>query len=171
MNGEPSAGVVRADRGTAAVEFAIAVPVLLTMLGCLADFGLAFWYKGLLAGSVAQGGQYAFLARTDLLSAATPTAAIQKVQAVVGRRLLLPSANVTVSYPLACGCVSGTPAAFSATACGATCPNGTTAGTYVTITARHTYTPVLPFYSKLAGSTASASATVTLVESTTVRLR
>lgn len=165
LSGKPHRDAGQDDRGTAAVEFAIVLPVLLALLGGLADFGLAFWYEAMLAGSVAQGGQYAFLARTGF-----STATIGTTQAVVGRKLSLPSANVAVSDP-ACGCVSGKPATLSAATCGATCPNNTTAGAYVTIIARYTYTPILPFYSKLAGSTGPASTTVTLVESTTVRLR
>lgn len=157
MSGKAPAGVARDGRGNAAVEFAIVLPVLVALLGCLADFGLALWYKAVLAGSVAQGGHYAFLARAGF-----STATIGTIQAVVGRRLSLPSADVAVSDPV-CGCVSGTPAAFSEKACDTACPNGTTAGAYVTITARHTYAPIMPLYSKLAGST--------LVEATTVRLR
>ena len=154
MNGKPSSNIARDGRGVAALEFAIVLPVLLALLGCLADFGLAFWYKGLLAASVAQGAQYAFLARMNLSTAA--------VQGIVGRKLSLPPDAVVVTAP-ACGCASGMPATVSGTACGATCPNGATAGAYVTITARYAYTPIMPLYSWLAGTT--------LVESTTMRLR
>ncbi|MDQ2762839.1 MAG: pilus assembly protein, partial [Pseudomonadota bacterium] len=93
----------------AAIEFAIIVPVLLLLLGGLADFALAFRSKGLLASSVAQGAEYAFLAG--------PVVSAAFVQSVVAQKLALSPADVTVTGP-ACACVSGTPASATEQVCG-----------------------------------------------------
>lgn len=151
------AKVIRDGRGVAAVEFAIIVPVLLLMLGGLVDFALAFWNKGLLASSVAQGAEYAVLVGPDVLAS--------NIQSVVGLKLAIPAAKITITGP-GCYCVSGTPAAAVSTACVSLCPNATQAtkpGTYVTISAQYTYTPFMPLYSKMTDTV--------LTETTVVRLK
>ncbi|MCW3475433.1 TadE/TadG family type IV pilus assembly protein [Limobrevibacterium gyesilva] len=124
----------------AALEFAIIVPVLLVMLAGLTDFALAFWSRGVLASSVAQGAQYAVLVG--------PTVSTSAIRSIVGQQLSLPAANVTITGP-SCYCVSGTPAAASIQTCGNPCPNGTMPGTYITISASYTYTSLMPLYSNL----------------------
>lgn len=144
---------MRDGRGTAAAEFVIILPVLLLMLGSLADFALAFWSKGVLASSVAEGAEYAV--------AAGPSVSASAIQGIVRQKLSLPAANITVTGP-ACYCISGTPATAAVQTCGKTCPSGVAPGTYVAISARYTYTAVLPLYSHLASPV--------LVESAMARL-
>lgn len=141
-------------RGLAGIEFAILAPVLLLMLGSVADFALAFWSKGVLASSVAEGAEYAFVAG--------PGASAFSIQSIVGQKLSLPAAAVSVTGPN-CYCVSGTPATAASQVCGLPCPNGATPGTYVTISARYAYTSILPLFSELANPV--------LVETTVVRLK
>lgn len=117
-------------------------PVLLLMLGCLSDFALAFWSKGVLANSVAEGAEYAVVAG--------PGVSASSIQGVVGQKLSLPAAAITVMGP-SCYCVSGTPATAVAQACTQPCPTTLALpGTYVTISAQYTYRSLLPLYSKLA---------------------
>lgn len=143
------------NRGLAGVEFAMLAPVLLLMLGCLSDFALAFWNKGVLANSVAEGAEYAVVAGPDVSASS--------IQSVVGQKLSLPASAVTVMGP-SCYCVSGMPATAVAQACTVPCPTTSTLpGTYVTISARFTYTSLLPLYSHLANPV--------LVETTMARLK
>lgn len=125
-------------RGTAAVEFAIIVPVLLLILGSLVDYSRMFWSKGLLASSIAQGAEYAFVVG--------PTVTSANVQTVVRRTL--PTASVVVTGP-SCYCVTGTPATVISQSCGTTCTNQIVAGTFVRISATYTYSSVMPLQSKL----------------------
>jgi Flp pilus assembly protein TadG len=149
------AGRIVADaRGVAALEFAFAVPLLVLLLGGVTDFALAFWTKGVLASSVAQGAQYAFLAG--------PGVSVQAVEGIVAQKLSLPASNVMVTAP-ACQCVGGTPVAATSQACGQTCPDGTTAGPTMIISASVTYRAMLPLFSQVANPV--------LVESATVRLK
>lgn len=149
-----SPGSVRDERGLAALEFGLVAPVLLLLLGSMIDFTLAFWSKGLLASAVAEGAHYAFVTGPGVSASA--------IQNIVGQSLSLPAAAVTVTGP-GCRCLSGTPVTVTAQVCGNPCPNGTTPGTYVTITARHAYASVLPLYSSLVNPV--------LVETATVRLK
>jgi Flp pilus assembly protein TadG len=148
------ARAIRDKDGLAGVEFAIVAPTLLLMLGCLTDFALAFWSQGVLASSVAEGAEYAFVAGTGVSASS--------IQSVVRQKLSLSAAAVTVTGP-SCYCVSGTPATAASQTCGQTCPNGATPGTYVTISAQYTYTSILPLYSKLANPV--------LTETTMARLK
>lgn len=142
------------QHGVAALEFAIAMPAMLLLLGGLTDFTLAFWNKGMLASAVASGAGYATIVGPNVSASA--------IQNIVMRKLSLPVSDVTVTGP-ACYCVSGTPAAASNQACTSPCPDKTMPNTYVTISARYTYTPLIPYYSHLAS--------VMLVETTMARLR
>lgn len=145
--------IARDRRGLAGIELAIVMPVLLILLGGLGDFALAFWNKGLLAESVAQGAQYAFLVGPGVSATA--------VQSVVRQRLSLPAANVAVTGP-GCYCVSGTPAVAASQACGNPCPDATMPGIYMTISASYQYTSIL---------VSSHLTNPVFVENATVRLR
>lgn len=134
------AQVTRDDRGVAGFEFALVSMVLITLLAGLADFGLAFLQKGLLASAVAEGASYAVLVG--------PTVTPSSIQNIVGQRLELPASDVAVVAP-ACYCVSGTPAAATNQDCANPCPDGRNPGVYTRITAKYTYSALLPFYSRL----------------------
>lgn len=142
------------DRGVIGVEFAIVAPVLVVMLGSVTDFALAFWTKGVLANSVAEGAEYASIAGPSVLAA--------DIKSVVGQKLSLPAPAITVTGP-SCYCVSGTPATSALQANCKPCPDGSTPGTYVNISAQYTYKPLLPLYSQLASPV--------LVETTMTRLK
>ena len=146
--------VAKDQLGLAALEFAISMPVMLLLLGGLTDFSLAFWNKGMLASAVAAGAEYAAIVGPNVSASA--------IQSIVMQKLSLPTSDVTVTGP-ACYCVSGTPAAASNQACASSCPNNTVPGTYVVISAKYTYAPLLPYYSSLAS--------VMLMETTMARLK
>ncbi len=146
--------VIADDRGLAGIEFALTAPVLLLLVGCVVDFSLAFQARGQLASSVAQGVQYAFLAGSNV--------AATSIQNIVQQALSLPEGSVTVIGP-SCYCISGTLAAITASGCAQPCPDGTTTGTYMTISAHYTYQSIMPAYSYLVNPV--------LVESATVRLK
>lgn len=130
----------RDDRGGSALEFAFVTPVILVVMGGMTDLSLANWTKGMLANSVAEGAAYAMLAGPGVTAA--------NIRAVVSQKLSLAASSVTVSGP-ACQCLSGAvPSVATSQTCGATCVDGTLAGTYVTISAQFTYTPVMPTFSQ-----------------------
>jgi Flp pilus assembly protein TadG len=135
-----SAELMRDVRGVAGVEFVLTAPILILLLAGLADFGLAFWHKGVLASSVAEGASYADIAG--------PTVNTSTIKSIVGQKLALPASSVTITGPM-CYCVSGTPATAAVQTCGILCTDGITPGKYITISAQYTYRSILPTFSRL----------------------
>jgi Flp pilus assembly protein TadG len=121
------------------VEFAMATPLLLMMLGGAADLGLAQFYKTNLANAVAAGAQYAYLTG--------PTVTSANIQTVITDAMYLPtgvSGNFTWNIVAPRGlCVTGQGPSTSSTTAGSTCSDGSTAGTYVTITVTYTNTGIM----------------------------
>ncbi|MGA3399360.1 MAG: TadE/TadG family type IV pilus assembly protein [Acetobacteraceae bacterium] len=130
-------------RGIAATEFALIAPVMLTLLLGVYDVGNAIQERLQLEQAVRAGAQYALSwpDQTSGISAAISAA--------------LPpswtSPTVTVSAP-ACWCWSSGGGATS-TPCSATCAEGSTKRSYVTLTATNNATPFL--FSAIAGNSAT----------------
>jgi Flp pilus assembly protein TadG len=154
-------------RGVAAVEFALIAPILLLLLGGVADFGLLMSGKSQLANGVAQGVEYALLTGSRVSAASVQTA----VQNGSARSGMSASVIVSVTGP-ACYCVSGQPAVLPASStplsssytCTGTCPaSGQAPGAYLIITASYAYQPLMPLYSKLSNPTVTETVTLRLL--------
>lgn len=147
---------LRATKGGAIVEFAFLFPILLSLIGGVADFGLYLWQRGRLANAVTYGTHYAFLvgtatgANTNIKSAVTSVAAAS-----------LTGTTVSVTGP-ACYCVSGTnPPTMTASTCGVNC-SGTSVkpGYFVNIQASYTYTPIFSVLAQYLNTTMYESVTM-----------
>ncbi|GAC1482360.1 MAG: hypothetical protein NVS2B11_07880 [Acetobacteraceae bacterium] len=152
-------------RGIAALEFALTAPVLLIILGGIADFGLVMVGRSRLANGLAQGMQIALATGPGVTGASISAA----VKAGVSRAGLAETVTVTVTGP-ACYCTTGSPAqlgskaALSGGACTSTCPAPATGpGAFVIITATYTYQPLMPLYSTLAAATVTQTTTARLL--------
>lgn len=151
-------------RAVAAVEFAVICPLLLLIMGGLADFPLAFWDHSLIETGIANGATYAFQQmQADL--ALNQQVSASEVQAIVESAINLSDVTVVVTQPaLECENIddSTTPptATLVAAAAGSTCANGSLPGTYVTITASYVYKPLMPLYSQMANTTFTETANV-----------
>lgn len=148
------ATLARGNHGTSAVEFALAAPVLVGLLVPLADLGIAYSRQIQVQHAAQAGAQYAIL---HAWNSNSPTA----ISNIVTSAGALPGIAANPAPSEFCGCPSGN--AVAAAACASTCPDGQTAGYYVVVNARTTYTPPLP-YSVLGSS-------VTLSAQSTVRVR
>jgi Flp pilus assembly protein TadG len=116
--------------GVSSVEFAVALPVLVTLLTVLVDFGIGFYEKMEVEDAAQAGTHYALLYGWD-------SSAIQN--AVTNATKL--SVSASPSPTKTCGCPSGS--AVTAATCGAVCASGLSAGTYVTVNAQASYTPLI----------------------------
>jgi len=119
--------------GVASVELAIIAPILAVALVCTVDLGLGI-YRNMQVEAAAQAGtQYVIThgfsanAITTAVAGATPLTTI----------------SATPAPAQFCGCA--TSGGIASSTCGAPCPGGSNPGTYVTVSARASYTPLLPY--------------------------
>lgn len=145
----------RGRRGTAAIEFALASPLMLTMIGGLFDFGHAEYARIALASAVSAGAEYAVLTGSGVSSTAIRSV-VQSASALDGASL-----TVSVSAPHY-DCIGGSTPTLTTAAAGATCADGSPAGSYVTISAQYSVNALLKAF--------TPSNAMTLTESATVRL-
>ncbi len=145
--------LLRDDCGAAAVEFALLAPLLLFLLGSLADLGLSLRCQGLLAGAVASGAQFAFNTG-PAVGAAAVKQMVQGSSSLVG-------VSATITGP-ALYCVTGSPAKLATAVVGQTCSDGTAPGTYLTISATYLFTQLLPSQSSFMNPSLSETASVRL---------
>ena len=125
-------------RGVAALEFALAAPLLIVMAGGFSDLGRAQIARSALANGVAAGAEYAMIV---MAAGTTPTQA--NITSVVQKSSGLPNAatTVVVTYPGSSFnwyCVTGstgTASTYTASSSGGVCSDGTAAGYYLTINA------------------------------------
>jgi Flp pilus assembly protein TadG len=121
------------NAGNSAIEFALVAPFIIFLAVGTADYGIAS-YERMAAQHAAQiGAEQAALHGFDT---AAITNAVQTATA-------FSTISATPAPTQSCGCVSG--AAFSDQACGTACPDGTNAGTYVTVSAQLFYRTILPY--------------------------
>jgi Flp pilus assembly protein TadG len=138
---------LREDLGVSAIEFALVAPFLCTFILGVVDLGFGFQAQMAVTQAAQAGSYYAMLNGFNASA----------IQTVVGSStgtsgITSPSAAQT------CGCPSGTAVATST--CNSTCPNGQTAGTYVTISAQYLYTPILSYPGLPSPMTLSATSMV-----------
>jgi Flp pilus assembly protein TadG len=143
------AGVARAEAGNAAIEFALAAPILIGLLVPVADLGMAFSQQIQVQQAAQAGAQYALLHGYDgsaignAVTAATTLASVSAAPAPTQKF----------------ACPTGT-AIGPAVSSGTSCQDGETAGSYVIVNAQSNYSSVMP-YSVLGSSvTLTAQATI-----------
>ncbi len=149
----------RNRRAVAALEFGLALPFLIFVFAGVIDFGFAQWNRSAMSTAVADGAYYAF--RTG------PGVTAANVKTMVQNASPISSVTVPTINAPACYCISGAaaPATMSSATCGNTCPDGTTAGKYIIITADYTLTSFFPansWINFLHGGAIQDSATVRL---------
>jgi len=136
--------------GAAAVEFGIIVPMLALMAISVTDIGLAVYRKMQVEGAAQAGAQYAIMngydssAITSAVTSATNSSAI----------------TATPAPTKFCGCPTGS--SISTITCGATCSGGSTAGTYVAVSAQSVYYTFLNYQIVATSHTFNAQSTVRL---------
>ena len=146
------AAMLRDRKGVSVVEFALLAPALIAVPVPIVDLGLGLYAKMEVQNAAQAGAQYALVH-----SASGPLASAQ-VQAAVTASTAL---TVTAGMSQSCGCPSGS--AVVATACGTNCAGGAAPGTYVTVTAQATYTPLVA-YPVLGNSVALAAQSMVRIQ-------
>jgi Flp pilus assembly protein TadG len=160
----------RDRRGAAAVEFALALPILVAVLGGMTDLGLIERARGQLAEAVDAGGQYAVLTGTTATAQSIETAICAAANPISSSCAATGSPAVVVSATApTCGCVTNTAGTITLTAasCGSTCSGsatagGATAGSFVQMSASYTYQSILGINSKVVSKTITEKSWVRL---------
>lgn len=120
-----------AEDGVSAIEFALVVSILCVLVLGILDFGVGFWEQMQVGSAAVAGADYAVKNGYD--SSAIQTA----VTSATG----LSAIEASPAPSQSCGCPDATAGIISAT-CGASCSGGGTAGKYVTVNARVSYTTI-----------------------------
>ena len=120
--------------GIAAIEFAMVAPTLVILFICTADLSLGIYRKMQVQNAAQSGAAYA------MLYGFAPSSISSAVTAATG----FSSVNASPQPSEFCGCPSAS-SGVSNISCGSACPNGATAGTYVTVSAQATYQTILPY--------------------------
>jgi Flp pilus assembly protein TadG len=123
--------------GASAVEFALVLPILVGMLIPLVDLGFGFYAQMRVQNSAQAGAQYA------IIHGWNNGANITAIETAVTNATTLASVTASPTPSQACGCASGT--SISPIDCNSTCPNGATPGSYVTVNAQASYSPLIPY--------------------------
>lgn len=137
-----------ATSGTAAIEFAIIGSVMVTLLVVGADLGMAFYSDMQVQTSAQSGAEYAVVHGFNASGISTAVTNATSTSGI----------DASPEPFQSCGCVSGS--TVNNTTCGTVCPDGMTAGTYVTVTATRTYSTIIPYPSLPATFTQTAVSTV-----------
>ncbi|GBQ28997.1 hypothetical protein AA12717_3113 [Gluconacetobacter sacchari DSM 12717] len=151
----------RRGAGVALLEFALVTPVLLAMLAALADFPLAFWYRMVVLSAVEGGAHYAFAVEQNEsgTQASLSPGAVRNVVLAIGG---LPGMRATVGSATT-NCIQPGPVSrLVAVPADGTCADGTSPGTYMSIAASYSYSPLMPVYAMVAPTDLTGAATVRL---------
>jgi Flp pilus assembly protein TadG len=122
------------EEGTAAIEFGVIGTFLGLLLLGLVDFGMGYWRQMQVGNAARAGVEYAITNGWDQA----------KITTVVGGATGWGSITATPAPTKTCGCPDVT-AGIAAATCGASCTGGGTAGTYVNVNARASYSTVFTY--------------------------
>ena len=146
-----SRSIWAAEEGVGAIEFAFIASILSMLLLGICDFGLGFWEQMQVGNAARAGAEYAVKNGYDTTN----------VQTAVTNSTNLSGVQASPAPSTSCGCPDAT-TGVSARTCGATCPSGSTAGTYVTVSAQVSYQTLFAWPGLTSPMTLASSVTVRL---------
>jgi Flp pilus assembly protein TadG len=133
-------------RATAALEMALAMPLLLVMIGGAADLGLAQFYRTNLANAVAAGAEYAHFTGTGVTTANIKTVIQDAMYLPAGAssQLTVVFTGTSLGVPAAGWyCITGAGPTVTVSSQGSTCSDGSAAGYYLSFQATYTNTGLM----------------------------
>jgi len=138
----------RERSGAAAVELALALPFLAAVLLPMVDIGMAAYQQMAVDDAAQAGAAYALVHGWNSTAIQTAVTSASDIAGI----------SASPAPTQFCGCPSGS--AVASAACGGNCAGGAAAGTYVTVNARRTFTPLVPYSGFGTSAVLSASSTV-----------
>ena len=145
------------QRGVAAVEFGLVATVLALLLPAATDLALAIWANQQVGNAARAGSEYA---ATNCWDGTTNAVATNCTTNVTTAATSATSRSVTATPSEFCGNNSAS-AVTQVCVLPCACTSGPTTGTYVSVTANTSYTPIVPFVwgTHLTGGSLKLSAT------------
>lgn len=157
-------GFLRDERGVAAIEFALIIPIFAVILAVTVDFGIELFLKEQLDDSVSAAADYALVNAQQVNSTNGSSLASTLATLIAnthGANWATGSATVnggpsatsaggsggSASGADSCYCPSGSASApvwGGSMTCGTTCPSGAVAGKFVQVQASANYSPLFP---------------------------
>jgi Flp pilus assembly protein TadG len=145
----PLAGRLARDRsGIAAIEMGLVASMLVAILIPMFDLGMGAYQKMRVQDAAEAGAQYAL---TSGYSTTAITTAAQTATSL--------GTGITVTPSEACNCIISS-VIGPAVACGSTCADGSTAGTYVTVATQTSYSLLVSYPGLASPMTLSGTAVV-----------
>jgi Flp pilus assembly protein TadG len=134
-------GLLGSD-GAVLVEFALAAPILVTVVLGIADFGMMAAQNAALEGATRVGAEYARNNSTCQEDISSSSCITGIENAVTNSGNFSPAITFPSSPSASCGCDDG-----SSITCGTTCVGAgkTPNRVFITVTASQTFTPILPW--------------------------
>jgi Flp pilus assembly protein TadG len=145
--------------GHALVEIAAFLPVIVMLIIGTIDFGLLIYSKMEVQHSAQAGAQYA-IGHAPSFSSASISSAVTNATAFRATNLQAISASPAPSQFCGCPSSTGVTSAAGSPPCSSKCSDGSAAGTYVTVSAKATYTTLLRYFLFSNSSTLVATSTV-----------
>jgi Flp pilus assembly protein TadG len=140
-----------AEDGVSAIEFAFVAGILSMLLLGICDFGLGFWQQMQVANAARAGAEFAVKNGYNTTN----------IQTTVTNATNLPGVQASPAPSSTCGCPDAA-TGVTAMSCGASCPNGGTTGTFVTVSAQVSYRTLFAWPGISNPMTLASSATVRL---------
>ena len=148
--GSATRAVWQAKDGVGTIEFAAIAGVLAVLMLGIVDFGIGFWEQMRVANSARAGAEFALRSGYDSTNIQT---AERNATNLAGLQTGTPAEF--------CGCPDASSGITAAT-CASSCPNGDTAGTYVSVSSSLSYTTIFAWPGVSRPMTLASSAIVRL---------
>ena len=137
------------EDGVSAIEFAVVGGALSLLLLGVLDFGIGYWDKVQVGDAARAGADYAERNGYDST----------KIQSAITHATTLSGIQASPAPSQFCGCPNIT-SGVSSVSCSATCSDGSTAGTYVTVGAQKSFMTIFAWPGVTSPMTLASSVTV-----------
>lgn len=130
-------------RGVAAIEFGLVASSLMAMAVCVSDVGIGLYRQQQVQTAAQAGAQYAMV---QVQKGASPPLSASSISNAVTSATSFAAISASPAPTQYCGCPSGTqPSSPASLPCTFKCDDGSTAGTYVSVSAQATYTTIVQY--------------------------
>ena len=126
--------ITREEGGAVAIEFSVVLPLMILLLICGTDLGMGIYRNMQVQHAAQAGAQYAVV--NSKFNSNAIAGIVQNATSFSN----ITAVPVPATY---CGCADNN--GIAPISCGSSCAGGKIYGTYVSVSAQASYTPILPY--------------------------